>query len=65
MTQHPSDAGDPLPDRFVGTEPDPIPDGGILSIAFTDPERGGQEVEITAVDGDDPSDQRTARVALL
>ncbi len=44
-----------LPDRFAGTDPDPVPDGGILTVAFEDPDRGGQNVVVVASDGDDPS----------
>lgn len=50
-TETPSD----LPDRFAGTDPDPVPDGGILTVKFADPERAKQTISAVASDGDDPT----------
>lgn len=58
------DAESAVPDRFVGTEPDPVPDGGVLTVKFDDPERAGQVVAVTACDGDDPTEVATVDVKL-
>jgi len=53
-----------LPDRFAGTHPDPVPDGGVLTVVYADPERGGQTVAVTASDRDDATESRSVQVKL-
>ena len=52
------------PDRFAGTDPDPVPVGGILTIRFHDPDRAGQAVTVHAADAADPSDSRDLAIRL-
>jgi hypothetical protein len=53
-----------VPDRFAGTHPDPVPAGGVLTVLFADPERGGAAVEVEAKDRDDATESRTLSVKL-
>jgi len=54
----------PPADRFAGTDPDPVPDGGILTVHYRDPGHASQSVEIKATDGADPTDTKTVSLAL-
>lgn len=47
---------DTLPDRFAGTQPDPVPDGGILTVHYADVDQAKQTVRVVATDRDDSTD---------
>ena len=53
-----------LPDRFDGSGPNPVPDGGVLTVRFADPDRGGQTVEVDATDRDDATESRRVSIKL-
>lgn len=52
------------PDRFAGTSPNPIPDGGILDIRYLDEAKGGETVEVVATNGGDATETHTLQLAL-
>ncbi len=55
---------DAPPDRFDGTNPDPVPDGGVLTVLYADPDRGGQTVEVEATDRDDTTASQRVEIKL-
>jgi hypothetical protein len=55
---------DSLTDRFDGTSPDPVPDGGILTVKLVHPEKPGQVVTVIATDGDDSTETSTLEIKL-
>lgn len=64
MAQSETDDPSPLPDRFQGTHPDPVPDGGVLTVLHVDPDRAGQTIEVDATDSDDHTDSRRVEIKL-
>ena len=45
-----------LPDHFDGTNPDPVPDGGILTVCYTDTGKAKETIAVLATDADDASE---------
>jgi hypothetical protein len=64
MAQREPNGPHSLPDRFDGTHPDPVPDGGVLTVLYADPERGGQTIEVDATDRDDATESQRLEVTL-
>ena len=51
-------------DRFEGTQPNPVPDGGILTVHYADAHQAKQTVQVVVADRDDASETAALEIPL-